>query len=153
MLKIPDFSLAPRLCNVVNRLVWTCFCVICIRSRSPYTCIAIGNSTGHLRHFDIVLCAAHYAGSPPAKSQNPSPPLHPTTDKLGFSGCLEQSVVTPNPVVGQREACTTSRTTAFFGKWENACVSMATGSHERVVYKISFTLSARSSTSLIRFVA
>ena len=39
--------------------------------------------------------------SPPAKSQNPSPPLHPTTDKLGFSGCLEQSVVTPNPVVGQ----------------------------------------------------
>ena len=33
--------------------------------------------------------------SPPAKSQNPSPPLHPTTDKLGFSGCLEQSVVTP----------------------------------------------------------
>ena len=39
--------------------------------------------------------------SPPAQSQNPSPPLHPTTDKLGFSGCLEQSVVTPNPVVGQ----------------------------------------------------
>ena len=35
------------------------------------------------------------------RSQNPSPPLHPTTDKLGFSGCLEQSVVTPNPVVGQ----------------------------------------------------
>ena len=39
--------------------------------------------------------------SPPAKSQNPSLPLHPTTDKLGFSGCLEQSVVTSNPVVGQ----------------------------------------------------
>ena len=39
--------------------------------------------------------------SPPAKSQNRSPPLHPTTDKLGLSGCLEQSIVTPNPVVGQ----------------------------------------------------
>ena len=33
-----------------------------IRSRSPYTCI--GNSTGDLRHFDmIVRCAAHYAGA------------------------------------------------------------------------------------------
>ena len=47
----------------------------------------------------VILCTVPV--SPPAKSQNPSPPLHPTTDKLGFSGCLEQSVVTPNPVVGQ----------------------------------------------------
>ena len=42
-----------------------------------------------------------FTNSLPAKSQNPSPPLHPTTDKLGFSGRLEQSVVNPNPVVGQ----------------------------------------------------
>ena len=32
---------------------------------------------------------SHSSISPPAKSQNPSPSLHPTTDKLGFSGCLE----------------------------------------------------------------
>ena len=52
----------------------------------------------HLTEPIVLTCSPL---SPPAKSQNPSPPLHPMTDKLGFSGCVEQSVVTPNPVVGQ----------------------------------------------------
>ena len=90
--------------------------------------------------------------SPPAKSQNPSPPLYPTTDKLGFSGCLEQSVVTPNPVVGQSTGVHNQSSDDLFQQMENACVSMATRSHERCPYKISFTLSSRPSTSFVHFV-
>ena len=98
------------------------------------------------------LLAMEYL-SPPAKSQNPSPPLRPTTDKLGFSGCLEQSVVTPNPVVGQSTGVHNQSNDDLFRQMEKTCVSMATRSHERAPKKIPFTLSARPSTSFVRFVA
>ena len=58
MFKIPNFSLAPRLCKQAGLDLVVCV----IRSRSPYTCIR--DSTGDLCHFDMtVRCAAHNAGA------------------------------------------------------------------------------------------
>ena len=97
----------------------------------------------------LVTQMHHIKCSPPAKWQNPSPPLHLTTDKLKLS------VVTPNQVVGQSAGVHNQSNNDLFGKWKSAFVSMATRSHQRaeLQYKISFTLSARSSTSFVRFVA
>ena len=91
--------------------------------------------------------------SPPAKLQNPSSPLHPMTDKLGFSGCLEQSVFIPNPVVGQSTGVHNQSNDGLFRQMENEYVSMEARSHERAPCKISFTLSERPLTSFVRFVA
>ena len=97
--------------------------------------------------FDCVTC------SPPAKSQNPSSPLHPTTDKLGFSGCLEQSVVTPNSVVGQSTGVHNQSNDDLFRQKEKCMCFHGNQEPRAAPYKIPFTLSARPLTSFVHFVA
>ena len=92
-------------------------------------------------------------GSPPAKSQNPSPPLHPTTDKLGFSGCLEQTVVTPVRVVGKSTGVHNQSNDDLFRQMEKYMCFRGNQEPRAASIQKSFTLSTRPSTSLVCLVA